>query len=219
MPPSTRNPQTTPAERGVTARARFDVLLISDDAPDLPSRLAHVLMGCPPGRVAVQLRRPELGAGALYALAREVTEVCTAHGAPLLVNDRLDVALAVGADGAQLPERGLAPAVARRLLGHDALIGVSRHDAEGLADAQCASFALVSPIYDVPGKGSPIGLEGLRRVTAASPVPVYALGGVGAAQIPALRSAGARGIAVIRAVWAAPAPRQALAALLSAFTA
>jgi thiamine-phosphate pyrophosphorylase len=197
----------------------FDVMLISDAGPDLPSRVEHVLRDVPPGRVAVQLRRRDLAAGALYELARALRAVTRAHGAWLLVNDRVDVALAAGADGVQLPEGGLAPGLARGLLGTAACIGASRHDASGIAAARDASFVLVSPVFAVPGKGEPLGLDGLRRLVAASPRPVYALGGLDCRHVAGLLSTGARGLATIRAVWDAPDPAAALADLVFAFPA
>lgn len=194
----------------------FDLVLISDDGPELAARADHVLSASPPGRVAFQLRRPDLGAGALLELARALRAVTRAHGALLLVNDRLDVAQLAGADGVQLPARGLSAGAARALLGPGAWIGVSHHDPAMPVPPE-ASFALVSPVHEVPGKGAPIGLPGIARAVSMAGVPVYALGGVAAAHIPALRTAGARGVAAIRAIWAAPEPRAALAAMLSGF--
>lgn len=194
----------------------FDVVLISDDAPALVARADAVLSGIPPGRVALQLRRPELGAGALFSLARELRAVTRAHGAFLLVNNRADVALAVGADGVQLPERGLSASVARGLLGERAWLGVSHH-APDAPVAEAASFALISPLHPVPGKAPAIGVAGVARAVLSAGVPVYALGGVSAHDIPALRAAGARGIALIRAVWGAADPNAALGALLVRF--
>jgi thiamine-phosphate pyrophosphorylase len=194
----------------------FDVVLVSDDGPDLPARAAHALAGLPSGRVALQLRRPDLGAGALLALARALRDVTRAHGALLLVNDRVDVALLSEADGVQLPERSVGPEAARKLLGPHAWIGVSHH-APDQPVALGASFALVSPVLALPGKAPPIGVNGVARAVHAAGVPVYALGGVTAAHIPALRAVGARGVAAIRAVWTAPDPRAALAAMLARF--
>jgi thiamine-phosphate pyrophosphorylase len=194
----------------------FDIVLVSDDGPDLPARAAQALAGLPSGRVALQLRRPELGAGALLVLARALRDVTRAHGALLLVNDRVDVALLAEADGVQLPERSLGAAAARQLLGAAAWIGVSHHTPDQPVAAG-ASFALVSPVLAVPGKAAPIGVDGVARAARAAGVPVYALGGLSAANIPALRAAGARGIAAIRAVWAAPDPRAVLAAMLARF--
>jgi thiamine-phosphate pyrophosphorylase len=134
----------------------------------------------------------------------------------MLVNDRADVALLVGADGVHLPEAGLTVAQARELLGPDALIGRSCHDRAGFAaaDAAGASFATLGPIGPVPGKGPPMGADGFARAVEELPLPAYALGGVDAAAAPALVEAGAAGVAVVRAVYDAPDPAAAVAAIL-----
>jgi thiamine-phosphate pyrophosphorylase len=196
------------------------VHLITDRrlAPDLALRADAALSGLPRGVVAVHLREKDLGGRALLDLARPLAAVCHAHGQRLLVNDRLDVARAAGADGAHLPAAGVAPADARRLLGPGALLGVSCHSPEDVARARDggASFAFLSPIYDTPSKrayGPPIGLAALRAAAALG-LPLVALGGVTPERVPELRAAGARGVAAIRAWLTAPDPAAAVRALL-----
>ena len=198
------------------------VHLITDRrlAGDPIARLDLALAGAAPGAVAVHLREKDLGGGALLALARALGAVARRHGQLLLVNDRLDVALAAGADGVHLPAAGVAPADARRLLGPAALVGVSCH---GVADVRRArdggaSFATFSPIYDTPSKrayGPHVGLAALREAAAVG-LPLVALGGVDAARAPEVVAAGARGVAAIRAWLEAPDPGRAVAALLAA---
>src|SRR5512137_1587812 len=103
------------------------VHLVTDAAlvPDLAAHLERVLPGLPPGRVAVHLREKALPGAALLALARDLAAACHAHGQLLLVNERVDVALACGADGVHLPVTAVGPAEARRLLGARRLVGVS----------------------------------------------------------------------------------------------
>jgi thiamine-phosphate pyrophosphorylase len=197
------------------------VHLITDRhlAPDLPARVDAALSGLPPGAVAVHLREKDLGGRALLDLARSVVAVCHAHGQRLLVNDRLDVARAAGADGAHLPAAGVPAADARRLLGPGALLGVSCHSPSDVARARDggASFAFLSPIYDTPSKrayGPPLGL-GALRAAAGLGLPLVALGGVMPQHVPELRAAGARGVAAIRAWLTGPDPAAAVRALLS----
>src|SRR6266498_128402 len=98
-------------------------------AADLPARAAAALAGLPPGVAAIHLREKDLGGRDLLALARALAAVCRARGQLLLVNDRLDVALAAGADGVHLPSDGVPPAEARRVLPPGGLVGVSCHSA------------------------------------------------------------------------------------------
>src|SRR4051812_30373651 len=108
-------------------RARFDLLLVSDGQPALYERVARALSAAQDGRVALLVREPRSTTRELLELSRRLRALTQAQGVHLLISDRLDIALAVQADGVQLPEAGFPPAVARRLLGPDALIGVSRH--------------------------------------------------------------------------------------------
>jgi thiamine-phosphate pyrophosphorylase len=187
-------------------------------APDLAVRAAAALAGLPPGTAAIHLREKDLGGRALLDAARALAAVCRAHGQLLLVNDRVDVALAAGAAGVHLPAAGIPPADARRLLPPGALVGVSCHSAEDVARARDggASYAFVSPVFDTPSKrlyGPPIGVAELRRAAALG-LPVVALGGVTPANAPALRAAGACGVAAIRAWLAEADPAAAVRALL-----
>jgi thiamine-phosphate pyrophosphorylase len=181
------------------------VHLITDRriAPDLAARADAALAGIPPGRVAVHLREKDLGGGDLLALARALGAVCRARGQLLLVNDRLDVALAAGADGVHLPSAGIPPGDARRLLGPAALVGVSCHSVREVARARAggASYATFGPVYDTPSKrpfGPPVGLAALAEACRLG-LPVVALGGVDAARVPEVLAAGAAGVAAIRA--------------------
>lgn len=155
--------------------------------------------------LAVLIREPGLSISALYALARESKAILEQSGAQLFVADRLDLARALEI-GVQLPERGIPVTDARRWLGPAALIGASRHDAEGVAAAlrAGASFATLSPIFDSPGKGPALGLNPLREARARAPAGgrVVALGGVDASNAAAILSAGADAVAAIRAAWA-----------------
>ena len=170
-----------------------------DPAPAVEAALAVL----PRGSAGIQLRHPGEPARALLAHARTLREICGRFGAPLLINDRADVAMAAGADGVHLPGQGLAPADARALgIG---LVGVSVHSAEEAARAarQGADFAVFAPVYDTPGKTAR-GEAALAEACRAAPIPVLALGGVDASNAHRCIDAGARGVACIRSVLGAP---------------
>jgi thiamine-phosphate pyrophosphorylase len=153
----------------------------------------------------VQIREKDLDGGPLLALAR----VARAAGARVAINDRVDVALAAGADAVHLPERGLAPADARALLGSEVAVGVSCHDLAGVRAAIAAGVDLVQlgPIWDTPGKGSALGTDALAAARAAireagASTRLVAVGGIDAPErIAAAARAGADAIAAIRAIW------------------
>jgi thiamine-phosphate pyrophosphorylase len=201
------------------------VHLITDRrlAADLAGRAEAALAGIAPGRVAVQLREKDLGGRDLLEVARRLGAVCRARGQLLLVNDRVDVALAAGAHGVHLPAAGIPPADARRLLGPSALVGVSCHSAEDVRRARDggASYASFGPIHDTPSKrpyGPPVGVEALCAAAGLG-LPLVALGGMDAARAPQAFAAGAAGVAVIRAWLSAPdagAANAAVRALLAA---
>jgi len=182
---------------------------------DVPGAVARALGGAAPGTTWVQLREKDLGGKALFELAAAVVSVCRAAGAKLLVNDRIDVALAVGADGVHLPEDGVTVAVARQLLGGRGVVGASAHSPEGAAARNDADLVALAPIWEVPGKGPPLGVDALARARAGVRGELIALGGVTPARAAEARRAGADGVAAIRAVWCAADPAAAVAELLA----
>jgi thiamine-phosphate pyrophosphorylase len=200
----------------------FRLYLVTDRRATAGRPLAPVLDAClDAGLPAVQLREKDLPAGELFRLAADLRALTGRHGARLLVNDRADVALAVGADGVHLPAAGLPPAVARRLLGPTRLLSVSTHSAEEVdaAAAAKADFVVFGPVYETPSKrpyGQPKGLDGLAGVCQRSRLPVFAIGGVTAARVAETRAAGAAGVAVIRALLEAEDPAAATKELLAA---
>ncbi|MBX3248834.1 MAG: thiamine phosphate synthase [Myxococcales bacterium] len=147
--------------------------------------------------LVVLLRRPAASTRGLLEEGRALS----ATGAPLLVSRRVDVALALGALGVHLPERGVSVGDARALLGPAKWIGVSRHDRAGLtaAAAEGADYATLSPFAATPGKGTPLGAAAFARARAGIAMPVLALGGIDAAVGREALAAGADGLAFIRA--------------------
>jgi thiamine-phosphate pyrophosphorylase len=164
--------------------------------------------GLAPGGVAVQLREKDLGGRALRALAGELREITRAAGAALFVNDRIDVALAAGADGVHLSGTSLAPADARAIA-PGLRLAASAHAAADLDHLRgTVEFAVFGPIRDTPSKrayGPPVGLAALRAA-AGRGVPLVAIGGLDVGDIPSITEAGAAGLACIRPLMAAENP-------------
>jgi thiamine-phosphate pyrophosphorylase len=172
------------------------------------------------GARAFQLREKDLAPRDLYPLALEMRQLTRAYGARLLINDRIDVALAVDADGVHLTTASLPTSVARHLVGPDRLLGVSTHN---LAEAQAAAegggdFLVFGPVFFTPSKaayGQPVGLDALRGVRAAVKLPVLAIGGIRRTNLDQILAAGADGIAVISAIISADDPTAATQDLLA----
>lgn len=192
------------------------LLLVTDlgAAGGLVAPIERALRQETPRGVAVQLRAKALPARELLEAAVALRAITRAAGALLVVNGRIDVAIAAQADGVHLPETGVPPEAVRALM-PEALVGVSCHDAAGLAraSAEGADYAVLGPIGRVPGKNEPLGVAGFRALRERTSIPVLALGGVGASEVPALVAAGAHGVAVIRAITEARDPAEALRAL------
>ena len=182
--------------------------LITPPSGDPGRAVEAALAVLPRDSTGVQLRQPDLSARELLDRARALRDVCTGFAAPLLINDRADVALASGADGVHLPARGLSVADARAL--GLRVVGVSAHSAEDVARASLegADFAVFAPVYDTPGKTAQ-GEEALAQACRAAPIPVLALGGVNESNAFRCLDAGARGVACIRSVLGAPDPAAA----------
>jgi len=150
----------------------------------------------------VQLREKDLTPCELYRLALQLRALPNPHGARLLVNGRTDVALAAGLDGVHLPGAAVSPERIRAVAPDDFHIGVSCHSLEDLerAEAEGADYAVFSPVFPTtskPGYGPPLGLSALKQACTAVRIPVFALGGVTAANARACIDAGAQGIAGI----------------------
>lgn len=206
-------------------RPPFDLYLVTDRQQTQGRLLPDVVReAVQAGVPAVQLRERGLEARELLGLATTLRAITRQAGALLLINDRLDVALACGADGVHLPQDGIPPREARHLLGPDRLIGVSTHSlAEARrAEAGGADFIVLGPIYATPSKlsyGPPRGLEVLRVVTEQVRLPVLAIGGIKAGNVAEVLGAGAAGVALISAIIAAtdvPAAARALRQALAA---
>lgn len=176
------------------------------------------------GLRAVQVREKDLDTRPLLVLAEEVLRLTRERGAVLFVNDRVDVALAIGAAGVHLRSDSLPVAVSRRLLGPDRVLGVSAHSAAEVvrAESEGADFAVLGPVYETASKrvyGAPIGLRPIEEASRRCRIPVFAIGGVSAGRVAEVRRAGAFGVAVVSALLSAEDIEGATRELLAAATA
>ncbi len=200
------------------SRALPRVVAITDPAyaPEVVlAQLGAALAAAAPGSLAVQVRDRTGPRARVEALARALRDLTRAHGAMLLVNRDVALAVAIGADGVHFGADPLDRA-ARVALVPGAWLTVAAHTDEDVraALAAGADAALVSPIFASPGKGSPRGVAALARARALAPqLPLYALGGVEPANATSCVAAGATGVAVIRALFGAPAPASVARAL------
>ncbi len=184
--------------------------------------LAEVVEEClGAGLRALQLREKDLGLRDLLGLARDLREGTRRHRARLLVNDRADVALAVGADGVERTHASLPVAALRRIAAPPFLIGASVHSEAEAREAatEGADFLVFGPVYDTPSKrryGPPQGLRALGRIAALVDRPVLAIGGITPARVREAMDVGAAGVAVISAILEAERPADATKAFVDA---
>ena len=185
----------------------YSIYLVTDEAC-LHGRL---LLECveealAAGVTLVQYRAKAADGGVLYAEACRLKELCDKYGVPLIINDRLDIALAVGAAGVHLGQDDLPCAVARRLLGEDYIIGVSAHNpaeavqavSEGADYLGCGAVFGTATKHDV----AKLGLENLRAIRKAVAVPMVGIGGITADNYAEVLATGADGAAIVSGILA-----------------
>lgn len=199
----------------------FGLYLITDRHQSGGRTLVDVVGRAFEGGVrAVQLREKDLSAAALYRLATDLRRLSSECNAKLIINGRLDIALAVDADGIHIGINSLPVSVARRILGKDKIIGYSAHaiDEALAAEAAGADFVTFGPVYQTPSKaeyGEPCGVKKLAEAASALKIPVIGLGGITVSRVSETLSANVGGIAVISAIMAADDPCAAAASLLN----
>jgi thiamine-phosphate pyrophosphorylase len=202
----------------------FRLYLITDRkiaTKPLPEAVRLALEG---GVKAIQLREKDLPVRELLSLAQELRSVTREFGAKLFINDRVDIAIAVGADGVHLGHQSMPVEAVRKIVAKGMLIGVSTHDIDEAKDAQAggADFITFGPIFETPSKanyGTPVGAKTIRVIKNEINIPIYALGGINSGNMLQPMSAGADGIAMITAILGADDIRKAAAAFDKALTA
>lgn len=184
----------------------FRLLLVTDRHQLHGRSLSMVLsQAIVAGVPAIQLRERDLPTGELLSLAREVHALAVPRAVPLILNDRVDLVLALNLDGVHLRANSLPVSAVRQLIGPDRLIGISTHSVEEVqrANHDGADYIIFGPIFDTPSKrsfGSPLGLNVLADVCRDSVVPIFAIGGITRERVRDVRRAGAHGVAVIGAL-------------------
>ena len=185
----------------------YSIYLVTDEA----CLHGRPLLGCveealAAGVTLVQYRAKAADGGVLYAEACRLKELCDKYNVPLIINDRLDIALAVGAAGVHLGQDDLPCAVARRLLGEDFIIGVSAHNpaeaeqavSEGADYLGCGAVFGTATKHDV----AKLGLENLRAIRKAVAVPMVGIGGITADNYAEVLATGADGAAIVSGILA-----------------
>jgi thiamine-phosphate pyrophosphorylase len=205
--------------------------VITDDELSADRIVGAVESACTAGPIVVQLRAPKQAGAEFFDLALRLRTVTTSHGSLLIINDRLDVALAARADGVHLPASGIPPATVRDMVEGRAqfakpfLIGLSVHSLEEIrAHRADVDYFQFGPVFATPSKavyGPPQGIAALADAVAESSAarrPLVAVGGIDAARACAVADAGVAGVAVIRAVMRASDPGAAVQSLLAAIS-
>jgi thiamine-phosphate pyrophosphorylase len=198
---------------------RLGRLHVLTDARGGRDALHTVTLAIEAGAPVVQLRVKGVSDRELYELGIRLMAVCRLHGATCIVNDRVDVALAIGAHGTHLGAGDLPVSAARRVAGPEHIIGGTAREpvrAKQLV-MEGASYLGVGPAFTTSTKDglpAPLGPEGVGAVAQSIDVPVIAIGGVGAGRVAELRAAGAYGVAVVSEVSDAPDPAEATRRLL-----
>jgi thiamine-phosphate pyrophosphorylase len=189
--------------------------LVTDQASLRGRTLADVVLAAVTGGVrCVQLREKALATRDFVALALAVKDLLAPFDVPLIINDRLDVALACGAQGVHLGQSDMPAALARQLLPPEVFIGLSVENLADVARAagQPVDYLGISPVYATPTKtdtARPWGLAGVRQVRALTRLPLVAIGGIHQGNAAAVLQAGADGLAVVSAICSAAEPQAA----------
>lgn len=184
----------------------YSLYLVTDRSLSRGRSTREVVQAAVQGGVTcVQLREKSCSTREFIEEARAIKDFLSASAIPLIINDRVDVALAVQADGVHLGQTDMPLAAARSLVGGDMIIGISAECLQDAVEAQKmgADYLGVSPIYDTPTKtdtAPSLGLEGLRRIRAAVKLPLVGIGGLNAANAAEVLACGAEGIAVVSAI-------------------
>ncbi len=198
----------------------FNLYLITDRHQTNGRRLTETVEEALKGGVrAVQLREKDLPSRDIYELAYDLRKLTARYGARLFINDRIDIALAVDADGVHLGGQSIPIYRVRTILGEKKLIGVSCHNKVSAITAQekGADFITFGPVYYTASKaayGDPVGIGRLEDVSHLLRIPVFALGGINRDNAAEAVKSGAHGIALISAILTAASPRMEARALL-----
>ncbi|MGR5500633.1 thiamine phosphate synthase [Vibrio sp. DNB22_10_4] len=198
----------------------YRLYLVTDENQDLPTLVSVVREAIAGGVTMVQLREKHHDVRAFIEKAKAVKEVLNGTGVPLIINDRVDVALAVDADGVHLGQTDMPAHLARKLIGSQRILGLSIESEAQLAEAQSLPIDYIglSAIFATPTKTNTKthwGLEGLRNTLSKTTLPVVAIGGINDTNLKDVAATGAHGVALVSAICHAESPKQAATDMLA----
>lgn len=196
---------------------RFDLSLYLVLDPDLCARIGMVetaRRAVAGGATMVQLRDKHAGTTRMIETGRALKQALDGTGALLIVNDDVEAAIAIGADGLHIGQEDMDARTAREIIGPGMILGLSVETAQlaGAVDPDIVDYTGVGPVFATPTKADhkqPIGFDGLARLVQSSPVPSVAIGGLKAEHVADVFAAGAEGLAVVSAICGAPDPEAA----------
>ena len=198
----------------------YKLYLVTDDQQDLAT-LEHVVEQSVAGGVTmVQVREKHGDVRAFIERAQRVKAILSGTGVPLIINDRVDVALAVDADGLHLGQSDMPAEIARQLIGEDKILGLSIENEQQLKEAEYLPIDYIglSAIFATPTKTNTKkhwGVEGLKSALETTKLPIVGIGGINESNIPELMATGVHGLALVSAICQADDPKAAAQHLLS----
>ncbi|WED24745.1 thiamine phosphate synthase [Vibrio sp. JC009] len=192
----------------------YRLYLVTDEQQDLPTTIKVVEQAVAGGVTIVQVREKHSDIRVFINKAKAIKQVLQGTNVPLVINDRVDVALAVDADGVHLGQSDMPAELARQLLGEDKIIGLSVESQKQLEEAKSlpVDYLGLSAIFATPTKTDikkEWGIDGLKAAVKQSTLPVVAIGGINASNIQAVAGTGVEGIALVSAICHAQFPEQA----------
>ncbi len=193
----------------------LSLYLVTDRSLSLGRPLTEVVEKAVAGGVTmVQLREKDASTREFYNLAMQLKVCLKQYNVPLIINDRLDIALACNADGLHIGQSDMPYDVARRLLGKDKIIGISVERVQDAIDANCldVDYIGISPVFGTQTKidtAMALGIDGVREITHISEHPAVGIGGINAVNAQEIIKAGADGISVVSAIMSAESPKDA----------
>ncbi|MGV2987909.1 thiamine phosphate synthase [Vibrio sp. E150_011] len=201
----------------------YRLYLVTDDEQDLDTLLNVVQQAVQGGVTMVQLREKHHDVRAFIEKAAAVKEILADSGVPLIINDRVDVALAVDADGVHLGQSDMPVHLARRLIGNDKLLGLSIENEQQLEQANTLPIDYIglSAIFSTPTKTNikkEWGLEGLQFALQQTTLPIVAIGGINTSNLATIAQTGVDGVALVSAISHAKSPQLAARELIDLFT-
>ncbi|GAL16652.1 thiamin-phosphate pyrophosphorylase [Vibrio maritimus] len=198
----------------------YRLYLVTDEKQDIDTLLQVVKQAVEGGVTMVQLREKHHDVRAFISKAKAVKQVLAGTGVPLIINDRVDVALAVEAEGVHLGQTDMPAAQARKLIGDDRILGLSIESEAQLEEAKSLPIDYIglSAIFATPTKTNTKthwGLSGLTEALKKTALPVVAIGGINEANLTDVASTGVHGVAIVSAISHAPSPKDAASKLLN----